>query len=176
MTAGYAAALFEMAGERGALAECLKQAAAIRDVLRGKKERATIEHPRMSGADKRAFLRTVLPADAHADLIGFLHMLIAERQEGLIVPVMEEFVARGTRQDEKIRAYVISAAELKQDQAAALERMLHSKLGRPVELSVDIDPSLIGGLKIYVNGLAIDRTVKKELGDLRDAIKRGDAV
>jgi len=176
MTAGYAAALYELASERGMLAEFLRQAAAIRDLLQGKRERAAIEHPRKSGAEKRSFLQTVLPADTHADLIGFFHMLIAERQEGQIVPALEEFVARGTRQDEKMRAYVVSAAELKPDQAAALERVLYNKLGRHVELSVDVDPSLIGGFRLYVNGLAIDRSVKKELGDLRDAIKRGGAV
>jgi len=176
LTANYADALFHLAREHGALDEWLAQAALIRDALKDGKGRGAMEHPRMTRADKRSFLSAALPPGIHDDLVGFLHMLIAQRQEKLIVPVLTEFVDRGTRQDEKMLAHVISAAELKQGQAAALERVLAQKLGRPIELSIEIDPSLIGGLCIYVNGLVIDRTVKKQLGDLRDTIKRGGAV
>ena len=176
MTARYAAALFELASEHGALDQCLEQAALIRDALKDGKGRSAIEHPRVSGVEKRALLNGFLPPDTHDDLVGFLHILIAERQERRIVPALTAFIERGTRRDEKVVAYVVSAAELKADQAAALERALAQKLNRRVALSTDIDRSLIGGLHIYVNGLVIDRTVKKQLGDLRDAIKKGGAV
>jgi len=176
LTANYAAALFELAREHGALDEWLAQAALVRDALRDGKGRSTMEHPRMTSADKRAFLSTVLPPGVHDDFIGFLHMLIAERQEQLIVPALTEFVDRGSRQDEKMLAHVISATALKEEQVAALERTLAQKLGRRIELSMETDPSLVGGLCIYVNGLVIDRTVKKQLNDLRDTIRRGGAV
>ncbi|MCL2812362.1 MAG: ATP synthase F1 subunit delta [Clostridia bacterium] len=176
VTANYADVLFELANDHDALDQWLAQAVAIRDVLQTKKGRSTIEHPRMSGAEKRGFLREVLPADTPEDMIGFLHMLVSERQEKQIVPALAEFVTRGRREDEKIVAHVVSAVALKEEQTAALEEMLYQKLGRQVELSAEVDPSLIGGFCIYVAGLVIDRTVKKQLNDLRDTIKRGGAV
>jgi len=176
VTANYADVLFELANDHGALDQWLTQAAAIRDVLRTPKGRGMIEHPRMSGADKRAYLRDVLPAGTHDDMIGFLHMLLSERQEKQIVPALAEFVERGRREGETLLAHVVSAAELKEEQTAYLERLLHQKMVRRVELSTEVDPALIGGFCIYVNGLVIDRTVKKQLNDLRDTIKRGGAV
>jgi len=178
LTAYYAAALYELSGEHGTLGECLAQAAALRDALQAGKGRGTMEHPHISGANKRAFLDALLPEDTQEDLIGFLHLLIAERHANLIVPALTAFVDKGRRLDEKRKmvAYVAAAAELKAEQTDALERMLAQKLNRRVDLSVEVDRSLIGGLHIYVNGLVMDRTVKKQLGDLRDAIKRGGAV
>ena len=176
ITAHYATALFDLANEHGALREWLAQAALIRDALKDGKGRSTIEHPRMTGAEKRAFLHTVLPLGVPVDVIGFLHMLIAQRQAALIVPALTEFIDRGTREQEPMLAHAISARPLKEGQTAALERLLAQKLGRRVELSAEADPSLIGGLCVYVNGLVIDRTIKKQLSDLRDTIKRGGAV
>jgi len=72
-------------------------------------------------------------------------------------------------------AYVVSAAELKESQVSALARLLSHKLNKRVRMSLRIDPSLIGGLYIHVAGLIIDRTVKRQLSDMRDALKKGGA-
>jgi len=178
LTAYYAAALYELAGEHGTLGGCLAQAAALRDALLAGKGCGTMEHPHISGANKRAFLDTIMPEDAHEDLIGFLHLLIAERHANLIVPALTAFVDKGRHWDEKVKvtAHVVSAAQLTADRAAELERMLAKRLNKRVTLSLEVDPSLIGGLRVYVSGLVIDHTVKKRLGDLRDTIKRGGTV
>ena len=176
LTAGYAAALYERASEHGVLDECLEQAASVWNALRAGKARGTIENPRLSGAEKRTFLDSVLPKNLHNDIIGFLHLLLADHREELIVPALTAFLYRGEHRDEKALAHIFSAMELKQEQASALEHTLSLKLNKKVELSLDTDPSLIGGLCIHVDGYVIDRTVKKQLADLRDAIKRGGAV
>ena len=74
---------------------------------------------------------------------------------------------------EAIAAKVVSAVKLKDEQLAALENLLSSKLSRDVALVAEIDPSLIGGFHIYVDGLIIDRTVKKQLMDMRESIMKG---
>jgi len=81
---------------------------------------------------------------------------------------------RGKSRDANAVAHVISAMELKESQVSALERMLYEKLGKKVKMLLGTDPSIIGGLRVEVDGLLIDRTLKKQLGDLRDAIKKGD--
>jgi len=83
---------------------------------------------------------------------------------------------RGTLRNENGVARVISATELSESQASAITNMLCKKLNKQVEISLNIDPSVIGGLYIHVSGIIIDRTIKKQLADLRDAAKRGDAV
>ena len=81
----------------------------------------------------------------------------------------------GAEQAEQASAVVISAAALSEKQVAALETSLSAKLDKPVEISCRIDPSVIGGLRIHVDGFSLDRTVKRQLNDMKDNIQRGMA-
>ena len=78
-----------------------------------------------------------------------------------------------TKPDDIIKAKVVTAAELSPLQFSALEELLKRKLNKQVEITSETDASLIGGLYIYVDGLVIDHTVKKQIGDLKESIKRG---
>ena len=72
-------------------------------------------------------------------------------------------------------AHVVSAATLSEAQLCALADMLSKKLNKQVEISPGIDPSLLGGLYIQVDGRVIDHTVKKQLSDIKENIKRRGA-
>jgi len=178
LTSYYAAALFELASEHGVLEECLTQAAYIKEALQTEKGLGVIAHPHLSRVAKRAFIDAILPVETHEDLIGILHMLIAERQENLIDPVLTAFISKGTHQDdkEKVIAHIISATVLKESQVSDLVHVLTIKCNKKVELFTEVDPSLIGGFCVYVNGLVIDCTVKKQLEDLHDTIKKVGSV
>ena len=81
----------------------------------------------------------------------------------------------GVEPAEQTVAVVISAAALSEKQVAALEKSLSAKLDKPVEISCRVDPSVIGGLRIHVGGFSLDRTVKRQLNDMKDNIQRGMA-
>jgi F-type H+-transporting ATPase subunit delta len=76
---------------------------------------------------------------------------------------------------EGIEARVVSATALGESRIFALENVLTKKLGKHVTLSASVDPSLIGGLYIHAGGQIIDHTIKKQLSDLKDNLKRRDA-
>ena len=69
-------------------------------------------------------------------------------------------------------AQVISATELSETQVSALSELLSRKLNKEVEVSASTDPSLLGGLYIHVDGCVIDRSVKKQISDMKDSLKR----
>ena len=71
-----------------------------------------------------------------------------------------------------VEAYT-ALAELADQQIRALEEMLSRKLGKQVKVNPRVDPSLIGGMYIQVDGYFIDRTVKSRLRDLSASMKEG---
>lgn len=75
----------------------------------------------------------------------------------------------------KTTAYVQSAVTLQGHQLTALTAILSKKLNRQVTLSVQTDPSLLGGLSIRVDGRVIDRSVKKQLRDMHIHIRKAGA-
>jgi len=76
-------------------------------------------------------------------------------------------------QEEAIAVNVTSAVVLDDTQVDRLTRMLASKLGAGIELSLKVDQTVIGGLSIHSDRMFIDYTVRKRLIDMKGRIRRG---
>jgi len=48
--------------------------------------------------------------------------------------------------------------------------VLTRKLGKTVELSVEVDVSVIGGFRLHVDGYVFDHTLKRLLKDMKENI------
>ena len=68
------------------------------------------------------------------------------------------------------RANVYSAVSLSDAQKEALRHTLEKKTGKRVELLCHIDPSLLGGVRVAMEGELFDGTVRFKLDRLRDAL------
>ena len=71
---------------------------------------------------------------------------------------------------------VISAVTLRESQILDLKQLMRKKLGKEVEILAEIDTSLIGGLYIQFDGMVLDNTIKKQLRELKESIKRRGAL
>jgi F-type H+-transporting ATPase subunit delta len=74
-----------------------------------------------------------------------------------------------------IRAYkrqttasVVSAVPLSDTQASQLTALLAKKTGKQVDVTVLVDPSVIAGISIHVDGYFLDRTVRTMLKDMKE--------
>jgi F-type H+-transporting ATPase subunit delta len=61
---------------------------------------------------------------------------------------------------------VVAAAPLTAEQRSRLEASLQRRYGR-VRLNVDVDPSVIGGLRVQVGSELVDGTVSARLDEAR---------
>ena len=59
------------------------------------------------------------------------------------------------------------ARELTEDDARRLSAALERQYGRPVHLNVEIDPDVIGGLRVEIGDDVIDGTVSTRLDEAR---------
>ncbi len=69
-------------------------------------------------------------------------------------------------------ATVTSAVALSGDQIQSVKKLLRKKLNSSFEIEVVIDPTVLGGLKIYAGGHLIDYTAKSQLRTMRADIDR----
>ncbi|HET8990903.1 MAG TPA: F0F1 ATP synthase subunit delta [Acidimicrobiales bacterium] len=67
-------------------------------------------------------------------------------------------------------ARVRSARPLDEASREALRASLTALTGLPVELQVDVEPDLLGGVLVQVGDLRLDATTRGRLGVLRDAV------
>lgn len=71
------------------------------------------------------------------------------------------------------RVTVTTAEGLQEDQRKALTKILESRQGLTVILQEHTDPSVIGGLRVVVNGQVLDGTVRKQLERMAETITEG---
>ena len=71
----------------------------------------------------------------------------------------------------EITARVTSAHPLGDAQVAALKSNLKTRLGRAVEVDLNVDPAILGGLVVKVGSEMIDGSIRTKLDTLAQAMK-----
>ena len=79
-----------------------------------------------------------------------------------------EELARGYRGESV--ALVTSAVELTEAQAVALRAKLEKKLERKVTLQFQVNPELIGGIRVEVDGRVIDGSIRNKLDEIKEVM------
>jgi len=166
----YAAALFELALERGLVDDYLQQAAFISAIIREEDCRRVITHPRIPEAEKFAFLDGAFKGRIHDDLLGFMRLTVTKNREAFLAPALDALVMMIRRHQNHTTAKVVSAVALTPEQESQLKIVLTRKLGKTVELSVEVDMSVIGGFRLHVDGHVFDRTLRRLLKDMKENI------
>jgi len=67
-------------------------------------------------------------------------------------------------------AKVTSALELKEADAVALRQKLEQKFGRKVIMNFQVDPRLIGGIRVEIDGRVIDGSLRNKLDQIKDVM------
>jgi len=96
------------------------------------------------------------------------HVLLAEFFSGVRsgkVVVLEGTVINGAS------AEVVSALPLTDDEQAIVRKDILAKMGTQTDVNFRIDPSILGGLVIYVGDKVLDGSVAGQLDDLHKSLK-----
>ena len=75
-----------------------------------------------------------------------------------------------------VRAELTSAAELSQDSFEQIRASLSKMTGREVVLEAKQDPELIGGVVTRIGDLVLDGSIRTQLKNMRESLKRGESV
>ena len=74
------------------------------------------------------------------------------------------------------RASLVSATELSSDTVEKIRTSLSKMTGKDIILDVEQDPGLIGGVVTRIGDLVLDGSIKTQLFNMRESLKRGESV
>ena len=116
---------------------------------------------------KLSLVDALLDGKASPQTVAIVRQLVAQPRGRRIGELLR--VAAGIVADQagKSIATVTSAAPIAPAQLERLEKGLSALYGRPLSVNQQIDPALIGGLRIQVGDDVIDGTVSARINDLR---------
>jgi F-type H+-transporting ATPase subunit delta len=133
---------------------------------------------------QHAAARAVVPEAARvalieqiADRLGvsvqvkkLLVMLTQGRRLNLVAALTEAYRERLLAHQNIVRAEVRSAAPLSPEKTSALAQSLANVTGKKVELSVSVDPELLGGVIATIGSTVYDGSVKTQLQRMRQEL------
>ena len=99
-----------------------------------------------------------------------LAMLAQGRKLELMKDLTESYNERLLAHQNIVRAEVKSAAPLSPEKTRALEESLSKVTGKKVELSVSVDPELLGGVVATIGSTVYDGSVRTQLQRMRQEL------
>jgi F-type H+-transporting ATPase subunit delta len=97
-------------------------------------------------------------------------MLTRSRKLDLMQDLTEAYHERLLAHQNIVRAEVTSAAPLSPEKTRALEESLSKVTGKKVELSVTVDPELLGGVVATIGSTVYDGSVRTQLQRMRQEL------
>lgn len=173
----YARALFGLAKEANALdvtAEELKRATLTFD---DPALRAIVQSPAVPATARLAVAKKVVEALAVSKTIGNLVALLAERDRLALLPdVSRWFQDLVDKQLGRARVVIRSAAALSAGEEREIVELARKITGRErVIASTEVDPTLLGGVVLDVEGTVYDGSLKSQLSRLAKGMASGGA-
>lgn len=166
----YAEAAFRLAREQNALPAWSDALALINAVVADAQIAALINAPNVGAVELEGVIIGAVGKHLTGEARNFVQMLVQNRRLGLIVQIRDMFEALRREQEGVMEATVVSALPLTDGQLQPLVAALEKRYGRKITAKVDIDPQLIGGLKIMVGDKVIDATVRGRLDEMAAAL------
>ena len=83
------------------------------------------------------------------------------------VALLERFVELVAKRQDRWIAHVSVTRDLTFEQTARLQAGLNNLYGRDLKINVEIDPALVGGIRVRVGDEVVDATIATRVADLR---------
>ncbi len=172
--ARYAQALFELAEQEGALQAVEADLRALK-ALRDESEdlRKLLSSPAFSAEDKGRALSAIADAAGLSALAKkFLGLLASNSRASALPAVITAFERLAAERRGAVAAEVTTALPLSAAQKESVAAALRQALGKDPELTMRVDPAILGGIRVRVGSRLFDASLKSRLDSLKFALKR----
>lgn len=169
----YAQALLELGKEAGQVDILENELGRFLSLLEEHKELERIlYHPSIVVSEKKAIVDPILQAGYSPATRSFILLTVERRREAYLADIYQEFVRMANEVRGLVRAEVVSAIELQDEEIDRLKDQLKRMTGKQIQLEKRVDPALMAGLVIRIGDKIIDGSVVGKLRGLKDALMK----
>ena len=157
----------QIGDELRVFAEMMKASPELRDVFAS---------PIISQTDKRrvldALVERVRPGQYTVNL---LRTMLSHYRLHYLVELREQYIRVINERSGVVVAEVTTASDVGQGEREKLGRTLQAMTGKQVQFKFKTDPLLIGGVVTRVGSVVYDGSVRTQLREIRERMKRGES-
>jgi F-type H+-transporting ATPase subunit delta len=172
----YAKALFDLAKAERKLAEWSAALGAAAAVVADASAKRALANPALDEAARATLVGSIASAIKGGELLASgqgknLLQVLAENDRLTALPdIAAQFDALKAEAENKVNVTVTAATAVDAALAEQIKKALAQRLKRTVELTLAVDPSLIGGAIIQADDMVIDGSVRTRLQRLTEKL------
>ena len=154
--------------ELGAFANLIEQEKSLQQVL---------VNPLYNADGRKKVLTSVMDnLNLSRAMTTFLLFLFDKGRIGFLGNINDFFQKFADELKGVARASLVSATELSSETVDKIRSALSKRTGKDIILEVEQDPDLIGGIVTRIGDLVLDGSVRTQLLNMRESLKRGESV
>jgi ATP synthase F1 delta subunit len=129
-----------------------------------------VNSPVLSKIKKKEAIENIFKGRISSEVLNFLYILIDKRRTRNFGKIVDQYQIIVDDTEGVSPGEIYSVEPLTEEQLLAFEEKTGKLLRKNVKLENKIDTSLLGGVKVLIEGKIIDASIKKRLSDIREAI------
>jgi F-type H+-transporting ATPase subunit delta len=167
----YAQAAFELAQGSKAFREWADALDRMSAFMDDGDVKLVLENSRVPEAEKQRLVAAGL-SDLPGLVLNLARLLVRKNRTGLAPAIADSFRQSVEEQEGISRARAVTAVALSDTERNALAARLQQETGRQIILETDVDPGLLGGLRVQIGDQLIDASTRAKLTALRRTLTR----
>jgi len=174
----YAKALLLIGKEDGQTEQYRQELEGVAKLMENQIQLAqTIANPLYNAGERKQVLQqTIEKLELSKVMSAFLLLLFEKGRISFVVSINEFYQMLADELKGVARASLVSASEFSAETVEKIRASLSEKTGKEIILEVEQDPRLIGGIVTRIGDLVLDGSIKTQLLNMRESLKRGEGV
>ncbi len=169
----YAMALLELGKDREEEKKYMEQLCEIANLFDTLPElRQLFSHPNIKNEKKTEIIKTVFESQVDDMVYRFLLVMNEHKMLSHIQEIYQAYVSCYEEKYDIEVVKVVSAIDLEKEQIERLTKVLKEKLNKDIKVNVEVDPSLIAGLKVQTKDMVMDNSIASKIGAMKEAMNR----
>lgn len=167
----YAEALFILAREENSVEVFFEGLKTVEDVFKENAEYLQfLSTPSISKSERTQALFAAFEGKINQHVLSFLQLLCEHGKADSFFECVCEFERLRALANATVEATVKSAVELDDQQKEGIVKALEKRTGKNVSLKCVVEPTILGGIAIELDGALLDGSVKNNLKHAREVI------
>ena len=167
----YAVAAFAQAQEEGQVSQWSEMLGLLTLVCEDATMKGLVANPKVNKDELQKLILDVCGDRLSASGKNFARLLVENGRLNRVADIERQFAAEQAKVEGRREVTVISAFELNDAQRSDISSRVSKRLGADVDLTVEVDSTLIGGVVIRAGDMVIDASLRGRLAQLGQSIQ-----
>lgn len=173
----YAKALFQVAREKGQVAQVEQELESMISVLKENADLSKlIKHPGIEAAVKIGLIKQIFESSVSEAVLNTLQLLIERRREEALEAFVKAYVKIANDALGQANATVYTPVELSEAELNAIAATFGKLTGKQIRMESVLDKSLLGGIQVRIGDRLYDGSLSGKLSRLERTLNQSQAL